>query len=395
MNDKKTQGQSRVIGMDLHPSCFSASALLNTNNAATAIVQWTHDKVKYNTLQKWAMKHLLSTDIVVIEAGSNSFNCAGKLKELDICCIVLESYSASKIGKAYLKNDKIDSIKLARAYISGLAREVWQPDKKTMQRREILSLYTFAKKNSVKSQNRLTSWCTQHGIQRPKSMTWKKKNARDWVLKQLNWVPIQKILINNMFDSLVFYQNQRKELEKYMANDVMSDKQLIKLLQISGIRHITAFAIGAVVGDISRFRNPKKLVAYVGLCPKVDESGINKKQRHLCKTGRKDLRSILVQGAHAVIKQDPAFNRFARWGQHIQFKKNKNIAVIGIARKMIVAVWYLLRGFTPEVKELTDHIRIKVSKIGSVIGKQSIKEQGYSTIKAYMEEKSKYIIGTT
>jgi hypothetical protein len=165
MNDNKTQGQSRIIGMDLHPSCFSASALLNNNNATKAIVQWTHDKVNYQNLTKWATKHLFKTDIVVVEAGSNSFDCVKKLKQLDICCIVLESYSASKIGKAYLKNDKVDSIKLARAYISGLAKEVWDPDKKTLERREILSLYQYSTRNTTKAQNRITAWCTQHGIQ--------------------------------------------------------------------------------------------------------------------------------------------------------------------------------------------------------------------------------------
>ncbi len=197
------------------------------------------------------------------------------------------------------------------------------------------------------------------------------------------------MLINNMFDTLEFSLKQKKRLEIAMAKDVMADKQLIKLLQISGIRHITAFAAGAIVGDISRFRNQKKLVAYVGLCPKVEESGTTTKQRHLCKTGRKDLRSLLVQGASSVIRQAPAFNRLARWGQHIQFRKNRNIAVIGIARKMIVAVWYLLRGFTPEAKELTDSLRTKVLKIGRVLGKQFIKEQECPTIKAYMEENQK------
>jgi hypothetical protein len=66
-------------------------------------------------------------------------------------------------------------------------------------------------------------------------------------------------------------------------------------MRLLGVRHIVAFAVAAVVGDIARFANPKKLVAYLGLTPSVEDSGETIRGRgQLVSFGRSDLRALLV-----------------------------------------------------------------------------------------------------
>ena len=48
---------------------------------------------------------------------------------------------AGKVGKVYCANDRVDAVKIARIYLSGLAALVWQPDPKTLERREVFSAY--------------------------------------------------------------------------------------------------------------------------------------------------------------------------------------------------------------------------------------------------------------
>ncbi|MGA0332864.1 MAG: hypothetical protein ACO3N7_02400 [Kiritimatiellia bacterium] len=57
MNKENTQARSRVIGLDLHPSCFSASAFYGTS-VQNAEKVWTHDKVDLPRLSSWAKRHL-------------------------------------------------------------------------------------------------------------------------------------------------------------------------------------------------------------------------------------------------------------------------------------------------------------------------------------------------
>lgn len=394
MKQKTIQARSRVIGMDVHPSCFSVSAF-SGKNVQDATKLWTHDKVEISKLQTWASRHLVPGDIVVMESGSNSFECCHKLIELGFQAVVLESFSVGKIGEAYLKTDAVDSVKIAQAYLSGLAKEVWQPDDVCRERREILACYQRATRDCTRAQNRLTSWATLHVLKRPEGMTWKSPKALGWLLRQKAWTASQKMLIESMFADLHHARSSKERLEAYMAEDVMSSPQWMKLLQICGLRHITAFAMAAVIGDISRFKNPKKLVAYFGVNPKVNQSGINKKSGRLAHNGRKDARHFLVQGAQAVLKQDPKSNRMARWGQALAYRKGKQVACIAVARKMLTAVWYLLSGFKPAVKEANSHIRVKLAKIGRKIGKERLQELGHPKTTDFIEEKMKFVLGTT
>lgn len=395
MKKQKTiQARSRVIGMDLHPSCFSASAFLGKSiHDATKL--WTHDKVDLSALTSWAQRHLEPGDIVVMESGSNSFECSLQLTELGVQAIVLESFSVGKVGDAYLKTDAVDSVKIAQAYLSGLAKEVWQPDATCRERREILACYQRAAKDATRAQNRLTGWVTQHALKRPQGMTWKSPKAREWMLRQKAWTASQRMLIDGMFADLHHALSRKKSLEAYMAEDVMNSPQWMKLLQICGLRHITVFALAAMIGNIARFKNPKKLVTYFGLNPKVNQSGINQKSGRLAHNGRKDARHFLVQGAQAVLKLDPKSNRIARWGQALAYRKGKPTACIAVARKLLTVVWYLLSGFKPEVKEETPHLRIKLAKIGRAIGKERLQELGHEKTTDFIDVKMNFVLGGT
>lgn len=394
MKENHPQARSRVIGLDLHPSCFSASAFYGTN-VQNAEKIWTHDKVEYARLSRWVKRHLEPGDIVVVESGSNSFDCCARLIEQGIQAVVLESFSVGKIGESHLKNDIVDSEKIARVYLSGLAKEVWQPDDICKERREILAMYQRATCDCTRTQNRLTGWSTQHGLQRPKGMTWKSDKAPGWMLRQRAWTLSQQMLITSMFDDLRHAHEKKKKLGSHMAEELMKSPTWMKVLQVCGIRHITAFALAAIIGDISRFRNAKKLVSYFGLNPKVNESGISRKSGRLAHNGRKDARHFLVQGAQAVLRLDPGKNRWARWGQRLAYRKGKHVACIAVARKMLTAVWYLLRGFKPEVKEANSHITIKLGKIAGAIGAKRLPKLGYEKRGEFIEEKMKYVLGAT
>jgi len=397
MNKSQNQepnGEGRVIGMDVHPTVFSASAL-NRKRASEAKVLWTHDKISMSSLSQWAKKNLHPSDIVVMEAGSNSFETCASLQRIGLHCVVLESYQASKVGQHYLKNDRVDSIKLARVYLSGLAREVWQPDEKTRVRREILGAYKKSVCDTTRSRNRINSFLTGFNIKRPKGLRLTRASGQQWVLNARTWDDCEKLLLRQFFSDLRHHDAKRRELAALMAEEVMADAQLCRLLTLCGLRHITVFAIAAVVGDISRFRNPKKLVAYIGLNPRVHASGDNSKDGRLVRHGRGYLRSLLTQGAQAILRLDPHDNPLARWGQKLTFRKCKQTATIAVARKMITSVWYILRGFASTILCPSKQLVVKIQKIGRDIGKEKINALGYNTITAYAEKKASIIMQST
>ena len=132
------------------------------------------------------------------------------------------------------------------------------------------------------------------------------------------------------------------------------------------------FALGAIIGDIKRFANPRKLVKYIGLNPAFDDSGEQEWRGGIGGHGRRDLRSLLIQSAHAILRSsDP----LAKWGKKLLAKKGSvNLAVAAIARKLVVAIWYLMMGRWTPLEEIDARLALKVDKIITKVGRNGLKK---------------------
>src|SRR5215207_5382532 len=127
MNAKDTSAPAaaigRTIGLDLHPEVFNAAAL-GGRDAATAQVVQSWDRWPTTALEQWAAK-LAPGDVVVLEATGNAFHAVEQLRGCGVKAVVLETQAAGQIRTAYCTNDRTDAVKLARIYLSGLAKIVW------------------------------------------------------------------------------------------------------------------------------------------------------------------------------------------------------------------------------------------------------------------------------
>ena len=78
-----------------------------------------------------------------------------------------ESKMAGKIGKTYCANDRVDAVKIACIFLSGLSPLVWQPDEKTRQRRELFSAYQRVVREATRLQQHLKSMLNEHCLRLP------------------------------------------------------------------------------------------------------------------------------------------------------------------------------------------------------------------------------------
>jgi transposase len=372
---KSIKVSKRVIGIDIHPRCFAAAALTINKKQL-----WLHSRVEMVDLDKWLEKNILPGDILVLESGSNSFFFAEKVAACDAECIVLDSVKVGKISKSYLKTDKEDAVKIAKVYLSGLAEEVWKPDLKTVLRRQVLSKYVQTNKTINKTKNMIKSFLVENGVNFPKGKKVYSKEGKAWVLSLKEFEMTQKLLVGLMYDDLEHALKNKKTLAKIMAQDLLTDDNAMGLIKLCGIRTICAFALVAAAGDIKRFPSPKKFAAYLGLVPSVQQSGDNKRYGGIGKTGRKETRTFLVQGAQAVLKSSDDYGGgFKQWGIKLAVRKGRNVAVSGLARKMAIAAWYQMNGHKTNIHIPERNLNVKIQKISVEIGKDVLKEIGYET----------------
>ena len=383
----------RIIGLDLHPDVFSAAAL-SGRDAATAQVEQSWERQPTAELERWG-RRLEPGDVVVMEAGGNTFTGCERLQAAGVRVVVLESQRAGQIRTTYCANDRLDAVKLARIYLSGLARTVWRPDAQTRERREVLHCYRAAVVTATRSRNRLKSFLSDHHVRLKPGTRLTLPSALPTIHASAAWTARQKLLLGEMLGELQSAEARRHRLVALMAQEVAGERALLSLMRLLGIRSIIAYAIAAVVGDVARFANPKKLVAYLGLTPSVATSGDTIRGRgQLVAYGRGDLRALLVQAAQNALQQKNS--PLHTWGWKLCLRKsNKNVAVIAVARKLTVSIWYLLRGLFVPLRTIDATLQVKLQKLATTLGLHTLRQLGYKTKAAFIEEKSNWLLNPT
>ena len=374
----------RVIGLDAHPDSFTA-AIARGPTPVAAIIEKTFNKVPLGQLPSWAKKHTTTQDLIVLEASGNSFQIVRSLLALERKALVLESCHLGKLKEAHANNDKISAVRIAKAYLAGTAKEVWVPDLKTQERRDWFHAHRKAVKRTVQARNSLLSYLSDNGVRLKKGTALAKApEAETQLRKSRDWSERQWQVIEGLLMQLRHAEQQRQHWRSLIAQEVLADPQLLSIVRLCGVREMVAFALGAFIGDIQRFTDPKKLVKYIGLNPAFDDSGEGQWSGGIGGHGRKDLRSLLMEGAQAILRCSKT--SLAQWGKKLLARKGQlNLVVAAMARKLTVAVWYLMMGRWTPLEEIDARLEIKVSKIISQVGAKRL-EQSAKPRKTWRQE---------
>jgi hypothetical protein len=129
-------------------------------------------------------------------------------------------------------------------------------------------------------------------------------------------------------------------LDRALAQAAIGDPAVKRLLTVAGINLTVAVGLTAAIGDVSRFASPQKLISYVGLNPRVRQSGLGFAQHgRISKQGRAHARSMLVEAAWAAANAPGPWRAFFL---RIRARRGHQIAAVAVARKLTVLCWHLL-----------------------------------------------------
>jgi hypothetical protein len=146
-------------------------------------------------LEKWAERHTTGHDLLVLEASGNAFAVAQRLRGLKRQVEILDSHRAGKVGKAYCANDRVDAIKIARIYLTGLSPLVWQPDTQTLERREVFSAYQGIVKESTRAKQQIKAMLNEHCVRLGSGFRLSHPTAIARLRKLKEWSPVQVMFI--------------------------------------------------------------------------------------------------------------------------------------------------------------------------------------------------------
>jgi hypothetical protein len=129
-------------------------------------------------------------------------------------------------------------------------------------------------------------------------------------------------------------------VEAEIARHVLGSVEMRRLLTIPGVNAVTACALMAAIGDIRRFPSARHLVGYIGLDPRVAQSG-PEPARHgrISKQGPGYARHVLVEAAWHLGRTIGPMRVFH---DRVRARRGGNIATVAVARKLVVIIWHML-----------------------------------------------------
>ena len=142
-----------------------------------------------------------------------------------------------------------------------------------------------------------------------------------------------------LFAALTQLTESIADYDKLVKQRCTGDPVIERLMQVPGVGPTTALAFESAIEDPARFARNRTVASYLGLRPKVDQSGTIEKQLRITKAGDGYVRQLLVQCAHAILSKRTPVSDLKRWGQNIAEsggKRGKRRAAVAVARKLAV-----------------------------------------------------------
>ena len=163
-------------------------------------------------------------------------------------------------------------------------------------------------------------------------------------------------IIKQLVEEIELQQRHKDEAQQKMTALCMEwfPQEVENLQTIPGVKERSATSIIAEIGtDMTHFQTPKKLVSWVGLRPRNEESAGKIKARGITH-GNRFVRKTMIECSWGAARMKDSFFAEFSYRQCIERRKNKMKVQVAIARKILVAVWYVLSQGTQYIKP-TDH----------------------------------------
>jgi transposase len=255
----------RAIGLDVHldfceVAIVEAGAVRSAGRIAT-----TPER-----LELFAQS-LASTDRVALEVTGSAWEIARILKP-HVARVVVVEPGGYRDPPARAKTDRLDARTLARLLWAGELDPVWMPDEQTKVLRRRLGRREQLVRARSRAKNEIHAVLMRCLKGRPPFSDLFGVKGREW-LAELE-LPVEETeTIEACMRHVEFLDAEIVAVERQIARQALGSPELRRLMTVPGVNVICAAAFLAAVGEVRRFPTSRKLVGYLGLDPRVYQSG--------------------------------------------------------------------------------------------------------------------------
>jgi transposase len=213
------------------------------------------------------------------------------------CDVVAPSLIPRKPGER-IKTDRRDAVKLARLHRAGELTPVWVPDQTHEAIRDLVRARFAAARELRRARQQLSSFLLRNGHAYHRT-PWTASHRR-WLASLKFDQPMHYLVLEDAIAAVEAAQERRKRLEAQIEATLpaWSLAPVVRALQsLRGVALVAAATLAAELGDVTRFDNPRQLMAYIGLVPSEHSSGRTRRQGGITKAGNTTARRMLIEAA--------------------------------------------------------------------------------------------------
>src|SRR3954467_3658478 len=232
------------------------------------------------------------------EAGPCGYGIQRQLSAMGHeCAVVAPSLIPRKPGDR-IKTDRRDAINLAKLHRAGELTPVWVPDQAHEAIRDLVRARQAAGGTLRQARQQLSGFLLRHGrhYHRP---AWTQLHRR-WLASLKFDQAVHHIVLEDGIAAVEAAMARRDRLEAHIEAVLpeWSLAPVVEALQaLRGVALVAAATLVAELGDITRFSNPRQLMAYLGLVPSEHSSGGTRRQGRITKAGNGAARRMLIEAA--------------------------------------------------------------------------------------------------
>ena len=358
------------IGLDVHKETV-AIAYSHSRSRSEAVYYGTcggSNPAVERALRKLAkqLEVKLQELKVCYEAGPTGFVLARRLIQLGLECILCSPSKTERKPGEKIKTDKRDAQKLAKLFKNGDITHVRIPPESDEAVRDLCRARTDAVDDLSRSKQQLNSFLLRNGFKYSGKSRWTPAHMR--YLRALTMPnDTLKLVLEAYMQAIDLNESRVAQLKENLIEllENWEWKPVVKaLMGCKGFQEVAAMTIISELGDLRRFDNPRKLMAFLGLVPSEHSSGSTRRQGSITKCGNSHARWMLIESAQH-FRRSPQVSAALTTRQiglttevkelswrmqnrlhkrYVKLKmrgKHENKCIVAIARELVAFIWEL------------------------------------------------------
>ena len=146
--------------------------------------------------------------------------------------------------------------------------------------------------------------------------------------------PLMSVYIT-MIEQINIYEDELRSIAK-------NDEAARRIMTVPGIGYLVALGFMTSIDDPTRFSSSVKVGSYLGLAPRIRQSGESSWSAGIGHAPDRMVRSYLYQAATVVLTKSVKWSKLKAWGMRLYKRAGFKRAAIGVARKLAIimhAIW--------------------------------------------------------